>query len=117
MVAILRHPVVSGFFEDLANDIVARPQLLDKLEIEGAIVTIDAIGCQRPIARRIVYREGEHVLALKDRVGRCLREAHRSITASPNCAGWGGGPSRGNGGGEGDASQRRCAPSGGRAGT
>src|SRR5437588_1578703 len=39
---------------DKSNEIVAIPKLLDMLAIEGAIVTIDAIGCQRAIAQKIV---------------------------------------------------------------
>jgi predicted transposase YbfD/YdcC len=45
---------------------VAIPKLLDMLSIEGAIVTIDAMGCQRDIARKILDKKAEYVLALKD---------------------------------------------------
>jgi len=48
-----------------ANEIVAIPHLLDMLAIEGAIVTIDAMGCQRKIARKIVDKKADYVLALK----------------------------------------------------
>ena len=51
---------------DKSNEIAAIPALLDVLELEGAVVTIDAMGCQKPIARRIRQRGGDHVLALKD---------------------------------------------------
>ncbi len=48
------------------NETVAIPHLLDLLTLKGAIVTIDAIGCQKAIARSIVARGGaDHVLALK----------------------------------------------------
>jgi predicted transposase YbfD/YdcC len=51
---------------DKSNEITAIPQLLDLLEISGCIVTIDAMGCQREIARKIVMeKEGDYVLALK----------------------------------------------------
>src|SRR4051794_3282420 len=50
---------------DKANEIVAIPRLLEMLEIEGAIVTIDAIGCQRTIAQQIVDQKADYVLALK----------------------------------------------------
>jgi predicted transposase YbfD/YdcC len=48
-----------------SNEIVAIPRLLDMLAIEGAIVTIDAIGCQRAIAAKIVDKKADYVLALK----------------------------------------------------
>jgi predicted transposase YbfD/YdcC len=52
-----------------SNEIVAIPRLLDMLNIEGAIVTIDAMGCQREIARKIVDRKADYVLALKGNQG------------------------------------------------
>lgn len=48
-----------------ANEIVAIPCLLEMLAIEGAIVSIDAIGCQREIARTIVDKKADYILALK----------------------------------------------------
>lgn len=50
---------------DKSNEIVAIPRLLDMLAIEGAIVTIDAMGCQRAIARKIIDKRADYVLALK----------------------------------------------------
>lgn len=52
-----------------ANEIVAIPKLLDLLAIEGAIVTIDAIGCQRAIAQTIIDKKADYVLALKGNQG------------------------------------------------
>jgi predicted transposase YbfD/YdcC len=48
-----------------SNEIAAIPRLLDMLAIEGAIVTIDAIGCQRAIATKIMDKKADYVLALK----------------------------------------------------
>ena len=48
-----------------SNDIKAIPKLLDLLAIEGAIVTIDAMGCQRDIARKITGKGADYVLGLK----------------------------------------------------
>jgi predicted transposase YbfD/YdcC len=48
-----------------SNEIVAIPKLLAMLEIEGAIVTIDAMGCQRAIATEILAKKADYVLALK----------------------------------------------------
>jgi predicted transposase YbfD/YdcC len=56
-----------------SNEIVAIPKLLDMLAIDGAIVTIDAMGCQRTIARKIIDKRADYVLALKDNQG-TLRE-------------------------------------------
>src|SRR5246127_2780734 len=56
-----------------SNEIVAIPALLEMLAIEGAIVTIDAMGCQREIAAKIVDRKADYVLALKGNQG-TLRE-------------------------------------------
>ena len=50
---------------DKSNEIVAIPKLLDLLAIEGAIVTLDAIGCQRAIAQQILDKKADYVLALK----------------------------------------------------
>ena len=52
-----------------SNEIVAIPKLLDMLAIEGAIVTIDAMGCQREIAQKIVDKKADYVLALKGNQG------------------------------------------------
>lgn len=58
---------------DKSNEIVAIPKLLDMLAIEGAIVTIDAVGCQRGIAGKIVGKKADYILALKGNQG-TLRE-------------------------------------------
>lgn len=52
-----------------SNEIVAIPALLDMLAIEGAIVTIDAMGCQREIAARIIGKKADYLLALKGNQG------------------------------------------------
>src|SRR3984893_12813930 len=56
-----------------SNEIVAIPALLEMLAIEGAIVTIDAMGCQRDIAEKILEKKADYVLALKGNQG-TLRE-------------------------------------------
>ena len=48
-----------------SNEIVAIPKLLEMLEIEGAIVTIDAMGCQRGIAQKVIDKKADYLLALK----------------------------------------------------
>jgi len=51
--------------DEKSNEITAIPELLRALELAGCIVTIDAMGCQKKIARKIVDAEADYVLALK----------------------------------------------------
>ncbi len=48
-----------------SNEIVAIPKLLEILELSGSLVTIDAMGCQVEIARKIVHAEADYCLAVK----------------------------------------------------
>ena len=48
-----------------SNEITAIPQLLELLDLHGALVTIDAMGCQKEIAQKIVAGGGDYVLAVK----------------------------------------------------
>src|ERR1700692_3069222 len=52
-----------------SNEIIAIPKLLDMLAIEGAILTIDAMGCQRDIAQMVIDKKAAYVLALKGNQG------------------------------------------------
>ena len=54
---------------DKSNEIIAIPALLDMMAIEGAIITIDAMGCQRNIAQKIIDKKADYVLALKGNQG------------------------------------------------
>ena len=54
---------------ETSNEIVAIPKLLEMMAIAGAIVTIDAIGCQRDIAKTIINKKADYVLALKGNQG------------------------------------------------
>jgi predicted transposase YbfD/YdcC len=49
-----------------SNEITAIPLLLELLELKGATVTLDAMGCQKEIAQQIIDRGGQYLLALKD---------------------------------------------------
>jgi predicted transposase YbfD/YdcC len=49
-----------------SNEITAIPLLLERLELTGALVTIDAMGCQRAIAEAIRAKGADYLLALKD---------------------------------------------------
>ena len=52
--------------EEKSNEITAIPSLLELLNIHGAIVTIDAIGCQKSIAKHIINKKADYLLAVKD---------------------------------------------------
>jgi predicted transposase YbfD/YdcC len=52
-----------------SNEITAVPKLLAMLSLKGAIVTVDALNCQRDIARQIVDQGGDYALALKGNQG------------------------------------------------
>jgi predicted transposase YbfD/YdcC len=52
--------------DEKSNEITAIPALLEALDISGCIVTIDAMGCQKTIARAIVAKHGGYTLALKE---------------------------------------------------
>lgn len=51
--------------EAKSNEITAIPKLLEMIEISGALVTIDAMGCQTEIAKQIVEQEADYCLAVK----------------------------------------------------
>jgi predicted transposase YbfD/YdcC len=59
---------------DKSNEITAIPELLQTLALSGCIVTIDAMGCQREIARQIVEQEADYVLTLKENQGRLYED-------------------------------------------
>ena len=51
---------------DKSNEITAIPKLLELLELEGCVVSIDAMGCQKAIAKAIKDKEADYLLAVKD---------------------------------------------------
>jgi len=56
--------------EEKSNEITAIPELLKIIDVEDAIITIDAAGCQKNIAAQIVDSKGDYVLALKGNQGK-----------------------------------------------
>lgn len=52
-----------------SNEITAIPKILDEIDIKGAVITIDAMGCQKSIAKKISDHGGDYVLALKGNAG------------------------------------------------
>jgi predicted transposase YbfD/YdcC len=51
--------------QDKSNEITAIPALLELLDLQGCIVTIDAMGTQKPIASQIYHAQGDYILSLK----------------------------------------------------
>jgi len=75
--------------DEKSNEITAIPRLLELLDIAGALVTIDAMGCQKEIAQKIVAGGGDYVLSVKDNqphlledICACLAEAMETPKAT-----------------------------------
>jgi predicted transposase YbfD/YdcC len=62
-----------------SNEITAIPELLDLLELRGAIVTIDAMGCQKAIAQKIIDRGGDYALTVKENQEHLLADIQQSF--------------------------------------
>ena len=58
-----------------SNEITAIPELLGNIDIEGSVVTIDAAGCQKAIAEKIIAGKADYVLALKGNQGNLYQAA------------------------------------------
>ena len=69
--------------EDKSNEITAIPTLLDLLALQGAIVTIDAMGCQTAIAEKIIEQQAEYVLAVKENQGHLLDDIKEAFEQTP----------------------------------
>lgn len=63
--------------EEKSNEITAVPALLRALELKGAIVSIDAMGCQKAIATQIIAQKADYILALKGN----QEELHEQVKA------------------------------------
>lgn len=68
--------------KDKSNEISAIPDLIDELDITGAIVSIDAIGCQKDIARKIRSSEADYLLAVKGNQKDLLEEISEAFAYS-----------------------------------
>jgi len=64
--------------QEKSNEITAIPELIDQVDVHGTVVTIDAMGCQKDIAKKIIAGGGDYVLAVKDNQP-TLHEAIRSF--------------------------------------
>jgi predicted transposase YbfD/YdcC len=69
--------------EHKSNEIVAIPRLLERLELKGALVTIDAMGTQSEIAGKIVAKGGDYLLALKANRPATYRDVVRFFAEPP----------------------------------
>jgi len=74
--------------DEKSNEITAIPKLLDVLQLRGCLVTIDAMGCQRDIASKIIEKEADYLLAVKGNQG-CLEEdAERTVRFTKPVSEW-----------------------------
>jgi predicted transposase YbfD/YdcC len=67
--------------DDKSNEITAIPELLELLDVRGALVTIDAMGCQKAIAQKIVAVGGDYVLSVKANQANLLTDIQETIVA------------------------------------
>jgi len=65
--------------DEKSNEIAAIPELLELLCLKGALVTIDAMGCQKDIAAKIVDRGGDYILPVKDNQPTLLADIQESF--------------------------------------
>jgi predicted transposase YbfD/YdcC len=63
-----------------SNEITAIPALLDLLDIHGALVTIDAMGCQKAIARKIKEGKGDYILTVKENQEHLFADIEKALT-------------------------------------
>jgi predicted transposase YbfD/YdcC len=75
-----------------SNEITAVPELLDALHLDGCIVTLDAMGCQKSIAERIRARGADYLLVLKANHGRTFKAVQQHFEATCFGRGSGGRP-------------------------
>lgn len=67
------------------NESTAIPAVLELLNIEGAVVTTDALNCQKPIAEKIIDKGGDYFLALKGNQGTLFTEAKSYFIDRTKC--------------------------------
>ena len=69
--------------EEKSNEITAIPELIDRIDVKGAVVTINATGCQKEIAGKIVTQKGDYVLAVKDNQPKLHQAAQEIFSGVP----------------------------------
>jgi len=76
--------------DEKSNEITAIPRLLELLDVHGALVTIDAMGCQKEIAAKIIAGGGDYVLSVKENQPHLLEDIQTCLGAaldSPGASG------------------------------
>lgn len=71
--------------DDKSNEITAIPKLLMQLNIAGAVVTLDAMGCQTAIAQQIVDQEADYLLSLKGNQGTLHQDVKLFFESANTC--------------------------------
>lgn len=67
-----------------SNEITAIPKLLEMMDVRGAIITIDAMGCQTAIAEQIIEQGADYVLALKGNQKNLLKAVEQAFEQALN---------------------------------
>ncbi len=67
-----------------SNEITAIPKLLELLDLHGALITIDAMGCQKEIAQKIVDDGGDYLLAVKGNQEHLLEDIQATVEKALN---------------------------------
>ncbi len=70
---------------DKSNEITAIPKLLNQLDITGAVITMDAMGCQTKIAQQIVDKKGDYLLSLKGNQGTLHEDVKLYFDSQQTC--------------------------------
>jgi predicted transposase YbfD/YdcC len=65
-----------------SNELGALPKLLDLLDLDGAIVTLDALGCQKDIVAQIIEKSGDYVIAVKGNQEKLETAVHAALGAA-----------------------------------
>lgn len=83
----VQNRIVLGQYKvnEKSNEITAIPALLSVLDLAGAIVSIDAMGCQTAIAQQIVEQQGDYVLALKGNQGNLFEDVVQLFDHAHQC--------------------------------
>jgi len=71
--------------EDKSNEITAIPKLLEQLDIAGAVITIDAMGCQTAITHKIIEQKADYLLSLKGNQGTLHEDVKLLFESEKTC--------------------------------
>lgn len=69
---------------DKSNEITAIPKLLDLIVTNGSIITIDAMGCQKDIAEKIIDKKSDYILAVKENQKELLEQTEKMFSGNFN---------------------------------